>query len=392
MIFLVLGADRLAHAVIYDLIRSQHVEKIYLADSDQQKLSKIMASFVDERIVPCQVDISQTEEIIKLMSSSTVAISTLLNPSNYELSKMALRAGVHFCDMGLDEEIARMQFLLSDLAKEAKIAIVPGCGITPGVVSLLATNSIESLEKTYRVHIRIGRIPLEPQNPLIIHPLLSADKFLGECLEDVTTIRNGKLMRLPPLGEVEAIAMPAPFGDLEAFTTAGGITRFATSLGGKVDNFDFKSIHYRGYCQQAKLMRDAGLFSMEPVEVNSSPVVPRDFFAKLISQRALDSEPDAVLARVMVIGSTKEGDKEIVWECIDYMDQANQISAIAKLKAFPTSIVAQMLARKDISEVGTLAFEKHVPIKIFLAELSGRGIRIAMSEVPLSPEAPSEDK
>jgi saccharopine dehydrogenase-like NADP-dependent oxidoreductase len=56
------------------------------------------------------------------------------------------------------------------------------------------------------------------------------------------------------------------------------------------------------------------------------------------------------------------------------------VTAMMRMTAFPASILAQMIARNDIKEKGVLVQETHVPTKLFLAELAGRGIALSLLE------------
>lgn len=385
MNFLVLGADQLGHAVVYDLVRSMHVEQILLADSNPQKITCIMERFVDEKIIPCQIDLKNSEQVLSLMGNCNVAISTLPSSANYELSKMALQAGCNFCDMGSDDESSRMQFLLNDLAKQAGIAIVPGCGVTPGLVSILTSNAIESLEQVYSIHIQVGAVPAEPELRTVILPALSPERILNEAIENSTIIRNGKLMRVPALTELEPVALPMPFGELEAFNASGGMARYITGLANKVEQFNFKVLHYPGYSQQMQLLRDLGLFDSHPITLADATIAPQDMLSYLLEKNGSRSEPDALLVRINVVGSREKKEVQIIWDCIDYMDQAEGLPAGVRMKAFPASVIAQMIARQDIAEKGTLAQESAVNVKLYLAELASRGIGLSMTEEDLSP-------
>ena len=106
----------------------------------------------------------------------------------------------------------------------------------------------------------------------------------------------------------------------------------------------------------------------------------RQLLHKLLSEKLPKDEPDVVLLRVMVTGLKERKPVQIIWECIDYADQAAGLSAMMRMTAFPASIIAQMIARGDIAERGVLRQETAVPVKLFLAEMDSRGISLKMIE------------
>ena len=89
---------------------------------------------------------------------------------------------------------------------------------------------------------------------------------------------------------------------------------------------------------------------------------------------------DLVVIRIIVTGLNEEKPIQHIFECIDYGDQADKISAYSKMTAFPASIIAQLIAREDIKEKGVLKQEQVVPARLFLAELDSRGILLTMTE------------
>lgn len=386
MNYLVLGANQFGYAVVYDLVRSPKIDEIFWADEDVDSLHRAMEHFVDKRIVPCALDITRLDDVKGLMSRSDVVISCLSPKHNYELAKLALESGCDYCDLGGDEEELRKQFLLDEVAKNAGVAIVPGAGLAPGMVSILAATALQEMD-VYQVRFLVGSLPVESHVQLSATPIISSERLINEFVEETTLIRDGKMLRLPAVSEVESIEFPQPFGHLEAFNTSGGMSRLVWTMAGKVQNLDFKMLHYPGYSSQVRLLRDLGLFSTSELKVDGTAIAPRAMLAKLIDQHA-PTEPDVVLVRVTVAGLKNDKPVEMVWECMDYMDQGAGILASARMNAFPLSIVAQMIARGDIEEKGVLAQEIHVPVKLYLAELASRGINLSMVENGEDTETP----
>src|SRR5436190_3440086 len=193
----------MGYAVVYDLIRSPHVEKVFLADQDADQLARAMKAFADDRIVPCQMDISNFEEVTTLMSGCNVAISCVTYKFNYELAKAALEAGVSFCDLGGNEDIVRKELFLDEFARERGITIIPDCGLAPGLVSILAAAAAEGMDELYEMRLRVGGLPIEPQPPLNYAQVFSVLGLINEYVEPSTVIRNGKVQLVPSLEELE---------------------------------------------------------------------------------------------------------------------------------------------------------------------------------------------
>jgi lysine 6-dehydrogenase len=379
--FLVLGAGKMGYAVAYDLIRGTKVEKVVVADSNTDNLKELVKRLPDEKIIPVELDVTNEEELAQLMAEIDVAVSCITYKHNYELAKIALATKTHFVDLGGNEEIVAKEFMLDELAKEQGVTIIPDLGLAPGLVSLLAVSAAESFDEIYDIRLRVGGLPANPDECFMDYcQVFSIDGLINEYNEDCTVLRDGKIFSVPSLSDNESIEFPRPFGTMEAFNTSGGISTLPQSYLGRVQHLDYKTIRYPGHCDAIHMLKELGMMSKEAVETASGPVVPRDLLFKLLSDKLPKDEPDVVLVRVMVSGLKDKKPVQIIWDCIDYADQAAGLTAMMRMTAFPASIVAQMIARGDITERGVLRQETTVPTKLFLAEMDGRGIRLQMTE------------
>lgn len=379
MKFLVLGAGKMGYAVAYDLIRSPKVEKVVLTDRSEAILKSTADRLKDPKLVPALVDVANERELGQLMEEVDVAISCVTYEHNYELTKLALSTRTHFVDLGGNEELVRRQFLLDELAKERGVSIIPDAGLAPGMVSLLAASAAESLDEVYDMRIRVGGVPIDREiNTLGYAQVFSVEGLINEYSEDCTLIRDGKLLQLPALSELEEIEFPPPFGRMEAFNTSGGISTLPQSYLNRIQHLDYKTVRYIGHCQAIRAMQELGFFS--PEKFNGSELSPRAVLAGQLAKHLPVGEPDAVLLRVSVSGNKSGKPSQLVFDCVDYADQAVGLSAMMRMTAFPASILGQMLARGDINKRGVLRQEESVPTRLFLTELSGRGIAIKMTE------------
>lgn len=378
--FLVLGAGQMGYAVVYDLIRSPQVEKVFLADQNVERLNEVMSGFADDRIVPCATDVSNFDEVVSLMTGCDVAISCVTYRYNFELAKAALEAGTSFVDLGGNDEIVARELLLDEFARERGVVIMPDCGLAPGLVSVLTAAATDGMEELYEIRIRVGGLPVEPVGPLNYSLVFSVEGLINEYIEEASVILEGRHARIPSLSNVEEIEFPKPFGVLEAFTTSGGVSTLTKTFEGKVQHLDYKTIRYPGHCAAVAAMAAIGLMESSHIEIDGCRIAPRKLLERLISERLPRNEQDVVLLRVTVTGMKDGKPTQIVWECIDYMDQATGMTAMMRMTAFPASIIAQMIARGDISEKGALVQEVAVPYKLFLAEIASRGILLTMKE------------
>lgn len=381
MRFLVLGAGKMGYAAIYDLCEFGGSDaQIIAVDSFSAPLETITKRFTDPRVSVVKADVGNTDELAYLMSGSDVVISCVTYKFNYDLSKAAMEAGASFCDLGGNEDIVRKQFLLDEMAREKGVAIIPDCGLAPGLVSMLAASACDELDEVETIKLRVGGLPVEPKQPLAYALFFSTEGLINEYVEDATVIRDGRLLRVPSLVDLEDLEFPQPFGTMEAFNTSGGVSTLPETLGAKVRDLDYKTIRYPGHCEKIKLLKDLGLMDSNPIKLQHENVAPRTVLAALLEQKLPREEPDVVLVRVEVTGKKSGEQTMIQWECIDYMDETTGLTAMMRMTAFPVSIIAQMLAHGEIRDRGTLYQELSVPRARFLEELTRRGIKLVKTE------------
>ncbi|MBL8082640.1 MAG: saccharopine dehydrogenase NADP-binding domain-containing protein, partial [Candidatus Obscuribacter sp.] len=248
MKYLVLGAGKMGYAVAYDLIRSAKVDKVVLTDIDESHVKATADRLNDPKVVPARLDVTNERELGQLMEEVDVAISCVTYEHNYELAKMALSTRTHFVDLGGNEEIVARQFNLDELARERGVTVIPDAGLAPGMVSLLAVSAADSLDEVYDIRMRVGGLPVEREvSPLGYAQVFSIDGLINEYYENCTVIRDGRLVQVPSLSEVEEIEFPKPFGVMEAFNTAGGTSTLPQTYLSRVQHLDYKTIRYPGH-------------------------------------------------------------------------------------------------------------------------------------------------
>ncbi len=197
---------------------------------------------------------------------------------------------------------------------------------------------------------------------------------MNEYIEPAEVIRNGMIQKVDSMTGLEHLTFPPPFGELEAFNTSGGVSTLPEMFAGKVRSLDYKTIRYKGHCEKFKLLLDLGFGSAEPMMVGNTVRTAREMFQELLRRKLPSSGPDVVLMRVTVEGLLDKSHKKLAYEMIDYYDEKAKMTAMMRTTAFPTSIIAQMVASGIISARGVFPPEQCVPLDPLLKELKKRNI------------------
>ena len=382
MNILVLGAGRMGHGAAYDLIHnSPDVTSVTVADFDLKKAEAVADAVGTDRITARLADASDYAAMVELFRGHDSVVSCVNYWYNESLSKAAIETKANFCDLGGNNYVVDSQLALDEEAKAAGINIIPDCGLAPGMVSILAMHGAAKFEQIDEIHIRVGGLPQDPQPPLDYQLVFSVEGLINEYIEVARVIRGGEIAEVPSMTELESLSFEG-FPPLEAFQTSGGTSTLPDTFLGKIGQLDYKTIRYAGHCDKFKTMIDLGLCSSEEIVADYVKVKPRKVFGELLQQHLPADGPDYVLVRLEFVGTPKLTERgklaKLTYDIVDRLDESTGLSAMMRTTAFPASIIAQMMARADVSRRGATPQEIVINPDKFVAELDRRNIRIKM--------------
>jgi lysine 6-dehydrogenase len=161
---------------------------------------------------------------------------------------------------------------------------------------------------------------------------------------------------------------------LEAFHTGGGISTMPWTYAGRVRTMEYKTLRYPGHVAIMRAIRELGLLDLKPVMVKGTKVVPRDAFIATVSPKLTKpDQPDLVALRVEVTG---RGGRRVVWQLLDYYDEATGISAMMRTTGYSLAITGLMQVSGRISAAGAYTPDEAVPFRAYVDELERRGVEI----------------
>jgi lysine 6-dehydrogenase len=356
---------------------SAGVDAVTVADLDMERARSVAAAVKSDKLTAARVDVTNELEVVELMRGHDAAISCVTYFHNLRLARAAIEARVNFCDLGGNNAVVSEELALDEEARRAGINIIPDCGLAPGMVSVLATHGARAFESLEAIHIRVGGLPQSPRPPLNYQIVFSIEGLINEYVERARIIRDGRLVEVDSMTELERLSFAPPFTDMEAFQTSGGTSTLPESFIARVQELDYKTIRYPGHCEQFKLLIDLGLAASEEIEVEGSArVSPRRVLGEMLVRHLPADEPDVVLIRVEFRGVSKGVRRRLRYDIIDRYDERTGLSAMMRTTSFPASIIAQMMARGDIERKGAIPQELVVPPDAFVHELARRDIQI----------------
>ena len=375
MKIMVLGAGLVGGAMAADLARDTEF-RVTAADVDAQALGRL--ALRDERIERLQVDLSNPEEVTRLVSASDLVLSAVPGWMGYQTLEAVLRAGTSVVDIAF---FAEDPFDLHSLAAETRATAVVDFGVAPGLSHLLVGHAHRLLDETDRVTIYVGGLPEQRSWPYEYKAVYSPADVIEIYTRPARYVENGALVTRPALSDPELIDFPG-IGTLEAFNTDGLRTLMRTL---DVPNMKEKTLRYPGHIEKVAMLRDTGFFDKEEVVVRGQSVRPIDVTSRLLFDqwKLEEGDVDLTVMRVEVEGQIESRRLRYRYDLLDRRCQETGVHSMARATGYTATVALRLLAAGLFEQRGVFAPE-HLGlssecVEFMLRGLEERGVRLVES-------------
>ena len=300
------------------------------------------------------IDLSDSEAMISFMKEQDLIVGALPARLGFQAAKAAVVAKKNYIDIAFYEEDPAP---LHEAACEAGIAIVPDCGLAPGISNLIVGRELEK-GLPDEIHIKVGGFSEDPADPYGYAITWSPDDLLDEYTRPARILSGGKVVSVPVLSGRKKIHVDG-VGEIEEFFTDGLRTLLSCGVGEMTE----KTLRWPGHLDQIQPLLENGTL-VEELRKNCS------------------GKRDLVVFRVDVI---REGHRERY----GFMQRASDgLSAMARTTALTCASVARWAATSGVGKTGVLPLEKiggdEKVFETIVHLLGTKGIKIIHEEVPVS--------
>jgi lysine 6-dehydrogenase len=384
---LVLGSGMVGSMIAADLAADETLH-VAVADRSRAALDRCRDRCAG-RCETIELNCADPAAVRSAAAEYDLVVGALASHLGYGALEAVIEAGRDFCDISFMPEDA---LALNTKARSAGVTAIVDCGVAPGMSNFLAALGARRLAPASRISIAVGGVPEERRWPFEY----KAGFAPADVVEEYTRIArfrvDGRMVEKPALTDVERVDVPG-LGTLEAFNTDGLRTLLRTL---DVPTMVEKTMRYPGHAALMEAFRAAGMFSLEPIEIDGATVRPRDVFAAMVFPQWTyqPGEVDLTVMKVVVDGEQAGRPARLTWDLLDRADEATGDSSMSRTTAFPCAIVARMIAEGVIRRPGVaapevLAEDDDVVQRIF-SEHQKRGVdyveRIDDIRRPQSPE------
>jgi len=396
-----LGLGMQGKAALYDIVKSESVSEVIVADSSPD-LGKYLTTIGSEKVKAVNLDATDTSAIKDLMKNVDIVIELLPNTFAYPIGQMAAEIGVnivsasYFSNINEQDKRKRQQREkgLEKLHQEAQkkdISILCEFGMDPGIDLILSKQVINELDEVQAFYSYGAGFPDKEagNNPIHYKFTWSVAGTLGSYLRSARLISEGKSI------DIKAKDMFAPENmhvlkldeiefPLECFAN-GDSVHYAKLLGIKetVFNMGRYICRWPGHGAFWYVMAKCGLLNNTPVEMEGVKIIPNQFVANLLASQEQfqyrEKERDIALIRIDGRGLKNGKSTRIIYQLIDKRNLETGFTAMQRTVGFTVSIGAQMILDGILNKKGLLS-PMDVPFDYFLNELKKRDMDIRRME------------
>ncbi len=385
MKILVLGSGLMGPAAAFNALTDPEVSQVTLCDASPSQLQAAQAKLSpldgSEKLTTVALDLGDQAAASRLFSEYDAVLAALPKAVIPLGIRAALRAGIPLADLSwpVDSEVDA----LCQEAESAGVLVLLGCGVEPGLTEIMARHLAEKLDRVDELHIQCGGIPETPAPPLG-YKIVFGGRQLPLREADAPVVKGGQLKRVPRYSGVETTTYPG-VGACEAWHE--GFMPWLLDLEALkgLQTGTQKTVRWPGFAAKATFLRELGLLSLDPVEVEGVSVAPKKLLDAVLYPHVKleEDERDITCFRVEVLGEKKGRPCRYRVEMVDRYDEGLGFTSMARTTAFTGAIVVRMLARGDIQGQGLQTPEKFLTGALFdrlVRELACAGVRFEVTK------------
>ncbi|MDB5556127.1 MAG: Saccharopine dehydrogenase [Rhizobium sp.] len=376
------GLGLQGRAAVADLAASADVEEVVCVDTVPDGANRLAGLADPGRVRFVVPEGPMHIALAQVMDGADATIDLLPQP----LMRQAVLAAIETRTPLVTTNYAKSIADLATAAEAAGVPIVTECGLDPGIDLVLYARAARQFDTIEVLDSYCGGIP-EPKAriaPLSYKVSWNFDMVLMSQNRDSVLIEDGKRVDVPASQQhdnrfIHEIAFDG-LGMLEAFPN-GDAPRYAAMLDAAsgLQRTGRYSLRWPGWSAFWAPLKQLGFLSEEPVAGLGASVSPREFLGRLLGpqlQYGIDEKDLCVMLNVFR-GVKDDRRKTVTSALVIERDLKSGLFGMSLGVGYPASIVAQMLARKEITQPGLLNPLKHVPDGRFLEELARRGIAVS---------------
>ena len=372
---LVLGGGLVGSAIARDLSRDDRLEVI-VADRSPQVRSDLADRYGMKTI---HVDVADPKALVQAVQGVDLVVGAVPGFLGYRMLETVIGAGRDVVDISFCPEDP---LDLQELAVAQQVTVVVDAGLSPGLDNLVLGHYHELYDRIDHFVCYVGGLPQVRNWPFEYQSVFSPIDVIEEYTRPARLRIDGQVVTRPALSDLEQLDLPQ-VGVVEAFNT-DGLRTLLTTL--NIPNMCEKTVRYPGHAEQMRMLRDAGFFSTDSLDIAGRPVSPRAVTSQLLfnAWQPEGDGRDLVVMRVIVTGQLGGRPMITTVDLYDEYDGATHTTAMARTTGYTCAAVARLVLEGSYRKPGIAPLEmvgaNRKAYDRLLDDLAQRGITLTVSQ------------
>ncbi len=339
----VLGAGMVGSAIAADLKTSFSVVSV---DLDRNALKKLETNHGIDCI---HGDLSDSLFVKSVVADSDVVVSAVPGFMGYNTLRSVIEAGKNVVDIAFFPEDPTP---LDKLAREKGVIAVTDMGVAPGMCNVILGYHYSRMKVNSYLCL-VGGLPRKRVWPWEYKAPFSPCDVIEEYVRPARYRENGMDVVRPALSDPELISFEE-CGTLEAWNSDG--LRSLLRNMPDIPDMKEKTMRWPGHIEKARILRESGFFSNEPVEINGVFISPLQMTEKILFSKSnwkLGVEEEEFTVMRVVVGGEQDGKPvEYTWELFDEYNRETKTSSMARTTGYACTAAVNAVLSGLYSEKG----------------------------------------
>jgi len=338
----VLGAGRVGATMALDLARDGEFQ-VTVADRSEGALARLAAL----GLTTVRKDLAQAGDVTSAVQGADLVVGAVPGFMGFDTMKAVLEAGKNMVDISFFPEDP---FLLDTLARERGLIAIMDSGVAPGCDNFIVGDWQRRLDTITNFECYVGGLPAIRTWPFEYKAGFSPIDVVEEYTRPARYVAHGKEVVLPALSEPELMDFPG-VGTLEAFNT-DGLRSLILTVDAPFKKE--KTLRYPGHIEKMRMLREAGFFGTEPIDVGGVRVAPLDLTTRLLFPmwQMEEGDEDFTIMRVIVEGTREGRPERHVHDLLDRYDRATKTTSMARTTGYTCTATVRLVAAGRFTRIG----------------------------------------
>ena len=362
----VLGAGLVGKEMAIDLSKKFDVTSVDINEEALRQVEK-------HGIATQQIDFTDSTKLQALLAEADLVVGAVPGFLGFQTVRNVIECGKNMVDISFFPE---EPFSLDELAKKKNVTVVTDCGVAPGMGNIILGYHNKRM-KVEDYECLVGGLPVVREWPFEYKAVFSPIDVIEEYTRPARYVQNGALVVKEALSDPELIHFNG-VGTLESWNSDGLRSLIKTMP--NIPNMIEKTLRYPGCIEYLRVLREAGFFSYDDIEVKGMKVRPIDVTAKLLfpKWKLKPGEEEFTVMRIRLSGEENGKPRRYQYDLLDRTDKQTHTLSMARTTGYTCTAAVNLVldgkfTRKGISPPEFLG-EDGDNFEFILSHLKERGV------------------